>query len=138
QVVNLLEPLPYLSYGGNYMNKSTGEAIYEWKQISYFGRLNYIFDGKYTFSGQLRRDGNSTLGLNKKFGTFWSVGGSWNISQENFLQNSNTLSNLTLRANYGEIGNIPYADNWGTQYNAYSLLAVSNYGGTDPAYGISR
>ncbi len=127
------EARPFFNYA-NQETVSTSEAVYQWKQISYFSRLNYIFDGKYTLSGQLRSDSNSTLGLNDKSGTFWSVGGSWNATKENFLSSS-FLSNLTLRANYGEIGNIPYADSWGPQYNAYSVMSVAQYGG-DPTNQI--
>ena len=99
-----------------------------WRQISYFGRLNYGFDKRYSISGQIRRDGNSTLG-DDKFGTFWSVGGSWNVAQESFAPSA--FSTFNLRASYGVLGNIPYADQWGTQYNSSTLLQYNytyNYG----------
>lgn len=93
-----------------------------WKQISYYGRLNYSFDKKYSVSGQIRRDGNSTLG-NDKFGTFWSVGGSWNIAQESFSPTA--FSTFNIRTSYGVLGNIPYADQWGAQYNSATLLGYN-------------
>lgn len=100
---------------------------YDWTQIGYFGRLNYILDNKYTISAQVRRDGNSTLGT-EKWGNFWSLGGSWNVFNENFLPSA--FSSFTLRASYGVLGNIPYADQWGLQYNAYALIGYnSNTGG---------
>ena len=92
---------------------------YTWRQIAYFSRLNYTLDSKYTLSGQLRRDGNSTLG-DKKYGTFWSAGASWNVMNETFVPKA--FSSLTLRGSYGVLGNIPYADQPGTQYDAYSTL----------------
>lgn len=100
-----------------------------WRQISYFGRLNYSLDKRYSISGQIRKDGNSTLG-NDKFGTFWSVGGSWNVAQESFAPKA--FSTFNLRASYGVLGNIPYADQWGTQYNSATLLQYNwtySYGG---------
>ncbi|MFV0153122.1 SusC/RagA family TonB-linked outer membrane protein [Empedobacter falsenii] len=139
RVVGLTKPLPYLSYGGNPKAKSVGDDILRWTQISYFGRLNYIYDGKYTVSGQLRRDSNSTLGMNDKSGIFWSIGGSWDIARESFFGNSNVLSKLKLRGNYGEIGNIPYADQWGPQYNTYFLQSINPAGyGTNTTLGLSR
>lgn len=100
---------------------------YVWTQIGYFGRLNYTLDNKYTLSGQVRRDGNSTLGT-EKFGNFWSVGGSWNVKNETFAPK--LFSTLLLRSSYGVLGNIPYADQWGLQYNAYALVGYnSNTGG---------
>lgn len=120
---------PYLQFGDPKRSESE-EYFREWKQISFFGKVNYVFDGKYTISGNLRRDANSTLGSNEKSGIFWSAGGSWTISNESFTPE--VFNSLVLRANYGEIGNIPYADSWGPQYNAMSLLAAgnNNYGET--------
>ncbi|MGA9211540.1 SusC/RagA family TonB-linked outer membrane protein [Kaistella sp.] len=117
-------PKPYLSYG-NAEFASVGDSFYKWLQISYFSRVNYTLDKKYTVSGQLRRDANSTLGDNEKSGVFWSAAASWNISNEGFLPSS--VSNLILRGSYGEIGNIPYADAWGLQYNQYSVMGPASY-----------
>ena len=139
RVVGLTKALPYLTFGGNPKTKTVGDDILKWTQISYFGRLNYIYDGKYTFSGQLRRDSNSTLGMNDKSGIFWSIGGSWDIAKESFYGNGKVLSKLKLRANYGEIGNIPYADQWGPQYNTYFLQSINPEGyGTNTTIGLSR
>ncbi len=117
-------PKPYLSYG-NADFASVGDSFYKWLQISYYSRVNYTLNNKYTISGQLRRDSNSTLGDNEKSGIFWSTAASWNISNENILPSF--VSNLVLRGSYGEIGNIPYADSWGQQYNQYSVMAPATY-----------
>lgn len=111
-----------------------GNSDQEWRQISYFGRLNYTLDKKYTLSGQFRRDGNSTLG-DKKFGNFWSVGGSWNVANESFIPSA--FSSATLRASYGVLGNIPYADQWNSQYTQYSTIQFNSlYGwGDNAGYG---
>ena len=117
-------PKPYLSYGNADMAE-VGDSFYKWLQISYYSRVNYTLDNKYTVSGQLRRDSNSTLGANEKSGIFWSTAASWNVSNEGFMPNF--FSNLVLRGSYGQIGNIPYADSWGQQYNQFSSVAPSNY-----------
>ena len=114
------DPRPYFGFTDDQIASSTD---YEWNQISYFGRLNYTFDNKYTLTGQLRRDGNSTLG-NQKFGNFWSVGGSWNVKNESFAPSF--FSTLNLRSSYGILGNIPYADQWGNQYNSYALVGYNS------------
>lgn len=126
---------PYFDFANTSEKFGLGEGYYQWKQISYYGKLNYTFDRKYTISGNLRKDSNSTLGLNEKSGVFWSAGGSWTISNESFTPEF--FSELILRANYGEIGNIPYADSWGPQYNAMSLLGsgANAYG---PTLGLTR
>ncbi|WP_374329168.1 SusC/RagA family TonB-linked outer membrane protein [Soonwooa sp.] len=122
---------PYFAFSNE--QRASNQDI-QWKQISYIGRLNYTFDGKYTVTGQLRRDGNSTLG-DKKNGTFWSLGGSWALEKESFAPKF--FSSMVLRASYGVLGNIPYADQWGSQYNAIPTLAFnSNYGwGDSQGYG---
>lgn len=129
---HLTDPRPNFSY-------STDQFAYnddqEWRQIGYFSRLNYVLDNKYTLTGQFRRDGNSTLG-DKKFGNFWSVGGSWAVHNEDFMPQS--ISGFTLRASYGVLGNIPYADQWNSQYNSHAMLSYDNtvtWGGYN-GYGV--
>jgi len=129
--ISQTDPRPYFLFAEEVFG---GNSDQEWKQISYFGRLNYTLDKKYTLSGQLRRDGNSTLG-DQKWGNFWSVGGSWNVMNESFIPKA--FSSSTLRASYGVLGNIPYADQWYSQYTQYStLLFNSQYGwGENGGYG---
>ncbi|UOE41389.1 SusC/RagA family TonB-linked outer membrane protein [Chryseobacterium suipulveris] len=117
------DPRPYFGFADN---QRLSNIDYRWKQISYFSRLNYTLDRKYTLSAQFRRDGNSTLGT-EKFGNFWSIGGSWNVMNETFAPKA--FSTLNLRASYGILGNIPYADQWGLQYNAYPTLTYNSTGG---------
>lgn len=123
---------PYFGFAEEILGWNSDQ---QWRQISYFGRLNYTLDKKYTFSGQLRRDGNSTLG-DQKWGNFWSLGGSWNMGNEAFLPKA--FSSATLRASYGVLGNIPYADQWNSQYLQYATLAYnSQYGwGDNSGYGF--
>ena len=133
QVDDLSQPIPYISFGTNY--RQPWEDRLKWTQISYYSRLNYNLDKKYSLSAQVRRDGNSTLGL-KKYGNFWSVAGAWTMSEENFIPDFFNL--LTLRANYGEIGNIPYADQWYLQYNALALVSPTSLYAADQATTISQ
>ena len=121
-----LIPNPMMSNAGSII-AATGSNV-KWTQYSYFTRLNYVLDGKYSLSGQFRRDSNSTLGINERHGNFWSVGGSWNIAREFAM----TGTTLMLRANYGQLGNIPYADSWGNIYNSMTLVGMDSslYGDT--------
>lgn len=114
------DPRPYFGFSDTQFSDNID---YQWRQIAYFSRLNYTLDSKYTLSGQLRRDGNSTLG-NKKFGNFWSIGGSWNLLNESFAPKA--FSSATLRASYGVLGNIPYADQWGSQYDTFATIAYNS------------
>lgn len=130
---DMSQPRPYFTFV-NEENFSVGDREMIWTQISYFSRANYVFDSRFTLTGQIRRDSNSTLGMNTRHGIFWSAGASWNGANEKWMPES--ISNLTFRANYGEIGNIPYADNWGPQYNSFATVGYSNYAGA-PSLNIA-
>jgi TonB-dependent starch-binding outer membrane protein SusC len=96
--------------------------------LSYFGRANYDYKGKYIVSGSLRRDGSSKFGLNKRWGVFPAVSAAWRVSDENFLKNSQLISDVKLRASWGVTGNNRIPDN-----AQFSLLGTQNY----PLNGVS-
>ncbi|MGB7393716.1 MAG: SusC/RagA family TonB-linked outer membrane protein, partial [Pricia sp.] len=73
--------------------------------LAYFARATYSFADKYLLKASIRRDGSSRFGENVRFGNFPAISGGWIISEENFLNDSNTLSFLKIRASYGELGN---------------------------------
>ncbi|TWO33236.1 TonB-dependent receptor [Seonamhaeicola sediminis] len=71
---------------------------------SYYARFNYNYDKRYYLSLTARADGSSVFAENKKWGYFPSIGLGWTISNENFLKESETVSNLKFRASYGITG----------------------------------
>lgn len=72
---------------------------------SYFARLNYGYQGKYLVTLTGRIDGSSKFGDNNRYAFFPSAALAWRVSEEDFLANSNTISNLKIRASYGATGN---------------------------------
>ena len=73
--------------------------------LSYYGRINYNYDGKYYISASFRRDGSSRFSKDRRWGTFPSVALAWKISQEDFFRALKpAFSNLKLRASYGITG----------------------------------
>lgn len=77
----------------------------EARLASYFLDAHYSYADKYYLSGSFRRDGSSVFGANTRWGNFWSVGGKWRMSGEDFLNGNNVITNATLRASYGTVGN---------------------------------
>jgi len=73
--------------------------------LSYFGRLNYDFDGKYLLTATLRADASSKLNPNDRWGYFPSLAAAWNIHNEEFFK-GNIFNSLKLRVGYGEVGNV--------------------------------
>lgn len=71
---------------------------------SYFGRLTLNFDSKYLLTINHRRDGSSRFSKQNRWADFSGAAFAWNISEESFLKDNNTLSNLKLRLGYGQTG----------------------------------
>ncbi len=81
----------------------SGVAV--WKMASYLGRVNYGFRDRYLITATLRSDGSSKFAVNNKWATFASLGLAWRAKQEPFLRDVQFLTDLKLRASYGQSGN---------------------------------
>jgi TonB-linked SusC/RagA family outer membrane protein len=73
--------------------------------ISFTGRLNYSFKGKYILSATIRTDGASQLAEGRKWAEFLSASAAWQVIDEEFMKNQKIFSNLKLRVGYGTAGN---------------------------------
>lgn len=89
---------------------SVGSYKFKNELASYFGRLLYDYQKKYLMTFTMRRDGTSNFGENNKWGIFPSAAVAWKISEENFMQNVNTINRLKLRLAYGQTGNSGVGD----------------------------
>ncbi|WP_308991664.1 TonB-dependent receptor [Mariniflexile litorale] len=100
------------------INRFTGRnATFDSRLLSYFGRIQYDYNGKYLLSAVLRRDGSTKFGPENRFGFFPSGSIGWVASDEEFLKNSNVFNLLKVRASYGILGNDRIGD-----YRYISLL----------------
>ena len=77
---------------------------------SYFARANYSYKDKYLATATVRYDGSSRFGENNKYAIFPSIALGWRISEENFLKDNKTITNLKLRTSFGETGNNSIGD----------------------------
>lgn len=82
---------------------TTAEA--QEKLLSFFGRINYSYLGKYQAMVTLRYDGSSKFAPGRRYASFPSAAISWRISQEDFMKHVNFISDLKLRVSYGTSGN---------------------------------
>ncbi|MCD8081474.1 MAG: SusC/RagA family TonB-linked outer membrane protein [Bacteroides sp.] len=92
--------------------------------LSYFGILDYNFDGRYYFQGSARYDGSSKFGKNNRWGLFYSIGASWNLHNEYFMKDMNWINLLKLRVSYGLNGN-----NNIRNYRQYGVYTSTTYNG---------
>ncbi len=93
-----------------------------WAILSYIGRLNYDYKGKYLLSAAFRRDGCSRFGSNAKWGNFPSISLGWIITDENFIPKNEVVNYLKIRSSYGKVGN----NNIGN-YTHIASLVTNNY-----------
>ncbi|MFH5884673.1 SusC/RagA family TonB-linked outer membrane protein [Halalkalibaculum sp. DA3122] len=84
----------------------TGSAL-----LSYFGKINYVFNNKYLASATFRYDGSSRFGSNNRYGTFPSLSAGWRLGNESFISNNlQVISELKFRASWGVTGNQEISD----------------------------
>lgn len=110
--------IPVMTEDGTFGSNSGWKD--EATKASVFGRVNYNYDERYLLTATLRADGSSKFGSNHVWGYFPSAAFAWRISNEQFLRNSQTVSNLKLRLGYGKVGN----DNIGTYKYGSTMLAM--------------
>ncbi len=72
---------------------------------SFFGKIDYAYKEKYVLSAVVRNDSSSNFGSNNRSGWFPAVSAGWVISEEQFLQDSNTINLLKIRGSWGISGN---------------------------------
>jgi TonB-linked SusC/RagA family outer membrane protein len=113
--------VPTLSAVGGRLTGGSAD-ISEWSLVSYLLRFNYNYNSKYYVTASVRTDGSSRFGSEKKYGLFPSLALAWRISDENFLKDVKFLSELKLRASYGQTGN----NNIGN-YQQYATINYNRY-----------
>ncbi|MFI5186011.1 MAG: SusC/RagA family TonB-linked outer membrane protein [Chitinophagales bacterium] len=112
-VNNTASGLPITSFGEASMNWNIPAANrigggYEnqpYRLVSYFGRINYDYNGRYLFTGILRADGSSRFGSNNRFGYFPSASAGWVPTKEVFWPDNKIVNFLKIRGSYGVNGN---------------------------------
>ncbi|ANQ51343.1 TonB-dependent receptor [Flammeovirga sp. MY04] len=98
------ESLRYLSAAqGSYYNAGSSQNIST--IASAFARVNYNFDSKYLLTATLRADGSSRFAEGNRWGVFPSFSAGWNMKEEALLQSVDKISELKLRAGWGQVGN---------------------------------
>lgn len=112
----------------NALNQALSTQVGKNFLVSFLGRINYDFKGKYFINGAIRRDGVSVFAPGKKWGTFPSVSAGWRVDEEKFMDNIEAISELKLRGGYGvtginatSLGNTPWLVNVSANSSSYPL-----------------
>lgn len=119
-----------LAAGTDYRQTDVYSYKSKTKLISFFGRVNYSYAGRYMFTATVRRDGSSVFGANHKWGTFPSASLAWRISDEKFMEGTRSwLDNLKLRVGFGVTGN----QSGVSAYKSIAVLSASGASYYDPS-----
>ena len=97
-------PLYYTKSAAGTTLSTVKASDYRHVMLSYYGRVNYSYDGKYLLTATVRRDASSRFSKDTRWGTFPSVALGWTLTEEPWLKNQKVVSNLKLRASYGVTG----------------------------------
>ena len=118
---------------------TVGSGYTMWSLMSFIGRVNYSFDGRYMASVSVRHDGSSKFADGNQWGTFPSVSGAWRISNESFFPKDGIISDLKLCASWGMTGNQEGIGNYdsrslangGHNYNGQDGIAITTLANPD-------
>ena len=90
-----------------------GKSYTKERGIAFFSQGTYTYDNRYVLAGTLNYEGTNQLGRSRsaRWLPTWNISGRWNASNEKFLENNSTISNLAFRASYGLIAGLGNASN---------------------------
>lgn len=92
-----------VSYAADKDAKTTGLSS-KARNMSFLGRINYDYKGKYLVEVSARYDGSNRYHKDVRWGFFPVVSAGWRISEEQFMKNQRVVTNLKLRGSYGVVG----------------------------------
>jgi len=95
----------FWNLGGASVWQSPQSNLTEWQISSFYGRLNYSYQGRYLFTFNARYDGSSNFSRNHKWAFFPSGAIAWNMKEEGFLETVDPVSFWKWRVSYGKTGN---------------------------------
>ena len=122
--------------GGDSSTQTNSGYSRELALLSYFGRLNYDYKGKYLLEANFRADASSRFAKGYRWGYFPSFSGAWRISEEAFMESAKDswLSGLKIRASWGQLGNQDALSGSNNDYypalNTYNLDSKYAFGGS--------
>ncbi len=114
---------------GTYVS-SWSDNSSDYSYLSFFGRGEYNYDGRYYADFSVRADASSRFGKSRRWGGFWSIGLMWDFRKEDFMKGLSWLTNGQLAVNTGTSGNSDISN-----YGHYSLVSGGiNYQGNAGIY----
>lgn len=91
--------------GGENLYTMIESEKYRWALQGLLGRISYNMANKYYIDATVRRDGSNRFAPGHRWGTFPSASVAWRLTSEKFMEKVNWLTDLKLRAGWGQLGN---------------------------------
>lgn len=110
--------LSFLQNGTSVLMSGVSEEASSYNMLSFFGRVNYEYQRKYSFDVTLRNDASSRFGAGNRNALFYALGFMWNAKEEAFLKDNTVITDLRIRATYGTQGNAAIGN-----YGSLALIA---------------
>ncbi|MDR0431661.1 MAG: SusC/RagA family TonB-linked outer membrane protein [Tannerellaceae bacterium] len=110
------------------MNPTANGNKFQWRMLSYFGRVNYALMDKYLMEVNLRADASSRFAKGNRWGYFPSFSAGWRLGEEGFIKNMGIFDNLKIRASWGKLGNQNIGSDNNTHYFPYLTVLTQDYG----------
>lgn len=101
----LSDAFSFWGLGSSSVWQAPNSNLTEWQIASYYGRLNYSFDDRYSLTLNARYDGSSNFSRNNKWAFFPSGAFAWNMKNESFMDGVDPISFWKWRVSYGLTGN---------------------------------
>lgn len=108
----------YMQIGSGEGTQTNGGGTQEWALFSLFGKLDYNYADRYLFSATLRRDATSRLANDQNSGVFPAFSAAWRLSEEKFWKKNPVVSDLKIRAAWGQNGASQMLSNYAS-YSTY-------------------
>lgn len=110
------------------------------RMLSFFGRANYSFLGRYLLTGTFRADGSSRFAPTNRWGYFPAAAVAWRLSDESFMQSISWIDDLKMRFSYGAVGNDGissdlWRQNWASETDRRSQYIINNV--YQSSYGLA-
>lgn len=115
------ENMDDISFGKRFKDKMTGVERTS-RAIGWVAALGYSYQYKYSVDFNIRLDGSSQFGKYNRWAPFWSTGVRWDMKKESFLNSSDFISDMVLRASYGVMGSQGFNPYQAHEYYTYSNL----------------
>ena len=131
RATDILEGLEVVNGTGDITLQNVSK--YQNSILSYFGRFNYDYLGRYLVEFNGRYDGSSKFLPENRWDFFWGVSAGWRLTEEAFMKDVKWLNNLKLRASYAEVGNQSGIGN----YDGVQLYNVNSNSGPYLGNGLS-